>query len=500
MTSSGNLLRTGIFLLFGILAIPLHAVVRLPALFADHMVIQRNQPVHVWGFAAPNETVTVTFRGAQQSTTADPLGRWSVELPAGGAGGPFVLSVRAANTITLSDVMVGDVWVASGQSNMGYSMSDLPNSAQALASADFPQIRLMNVDQRYADFPQDDVSVLLPWSACTPQSARGFSAVAYYFARDLEQREHVPIGMIESAWGGTPAEAWTSMRALSQDASLMPVFSAWAAMQDAEPAALLAQAKERSDLEKQLGTNQNLVLPWHPVFPSWAPAALYNGMIAPLTPLPIRGVIWYQGESNTDPLRYPVYARLFQTLIQDWRAAWGDNALPFLYVQIANYRTGPQDHWPEIREAQREALALRNTAMAVTIDIGDADNIHPADKQDVGYRLSLAARAIAYGENIEYSGPVYRTMSIDGSQVRLDFDHAEGGLVARGGALRGFEIAGADGHFVSATARVDGAAVVLSGPGVAHPTQARYGWADNPDCNLYNHAGLPASPFTTARP
>lgn len=479
---------------------PLHATVRLPALFADHMVIQRDRPVHVWGFSAPNETVTVTFRGAQQSATADPLGRWSVELPGGGAGGPFDLSVRGTNTITLTDVLVGDVWVASGQSNMGYSMSDLPHSAQALADANAPQIRLMNVDQRYADYPQGDVSVLLPWSACTPASARGFSAVAYYFARDVEQHEHVPIGVIESAWGGTPGEAWTSMRALSQDASLMPVFAAWAAMQDGEPEAVLAQAKERSDLEKQLGTSQNLVLPWHPVFPSWAPAALYNGMIAPLTPFPIRGVIWYQGESNTDPLRYPVYARLFQTLIEDWRAAWGDNEMPFLYVQIANYRTGPGDHWPEIREAQREALALRNTAMVVTVDIGDADNIHPSDKQDVGARLALAARAIAYGENIEYSGPVYRTMSVDGSEMRLTFDHAQGGLVARGGALRGFEIAGADGRFVAATARVDGSSVVLSSPGVAEPTQARYGWADNPVCNLYNRAGLPASPFTTVRP
>jgi sialate O-acetylesterase len=500
MTKSGTLLRTGIFLLFGIPAIPLHGMVRLPALFANYMVIQRDQPVHVWGFAAPNETVTVTFRGQQQTTAADGLGRWSVELPPGAAGGPFALSVRATNTITLTDVLVGDVWVASGQSNMGYSMSDLPNSVQALASAHLPLVRLMSVDQRPADYPQDDVSVLLPWSACTPESARGFSAVAYYFARDLEQREHIPIGIIESAWGGTPAEAWTSMRALSQDASLMPVFSAWAAMQDAEPAALLAQAKERSDLEKQLGTDRNLQLPWHPVFPAWAPAALYNGMIAPLTPYRIRGVIWYQGESNTDPLRYPVYARLFQTLIEDWRAAWSDSTLPFLYVQIANYRTGPEDHWPEIREAQREALALRNTAMVVTIDIGDPDNIHPADKRDVGYRLALAARAIAYGEHIEYSGPVYRTMSVEGSTIRLSFDHAEGGLVVRGGELRGFEIAGSDGHYVPASARADGTTVMLSSPGVAQPTQARYGWADNPDCTLFNQAGLPASPFVTSRP
>lgn len=486
MTRSPNLLRTGIFLVLGIFAVPLYGMVRLPKVFGNHMVIQRDQPVHVWGFASPKETVTVTFRGARRSATADDLGRWSVELPPGGAGGPFDLSVRGDNTITLTDVLVGDVWLASGQSNMGYSMSDLPNSAAALASASLPQVRIMNVDQRPASYPQDDVSVLLPWSACTPDSAKGFSAVAFYFARDLERRERIPIGVIESAWGGTPGEAWTSMKALSQDASLMPVFAAWAAMQDAEPTAVLAQAKERSDLEKQYGADRNLELPWHPVFPAWAPAALYNGMIAPLTPYPIRGVIWYQGESNADPLRYQVYGRLFQALIQDWRSAWADPDLPFLYVQIANYRPGPDQYWPEIREAQREALALTNTAMVVTVDIGDPDNIHPADKQDVGYRLSLAARALAYGEPIEYSGPLYRTMVRDGSQLRLCFDHAQGGLVAKGGALRGFEIAGEDGAFFPATARIDGSSVLLSSSAVAQPTQARYGWANNPTGNLFN--------------
>ena len=442
----------------------------------------------------------MTFRSAQQHAVADDLGRWSVELPYGNAGGPFVLSIQATNTITLNDVLVGDVWIASGQSNMGFAVKEAKNAEQELAHGDLPQLRLMNVNQSFADFPQDDLSVSMPWRVSDSDAAKDFSAVAFFFGRELMRREHVPIGIIESAWGGTPAEAWTSMRALSQDAALMPVFSAWAAMQHHEADARLSQEKERRELTTQAGSDENLRLPWHPVFGAWAPAALFNGMIAPLTRFRIRGVIWYQGESNTDALRYTVYGRLFRALIEDWREAWGQGNFPFLFVQIANYRTGPSDHWPEIREAQREALDLVNTAMAVTIDIGDPDNIHPADKQDVGQRLALAARAIAYGEPVEYSGPIFRMMSREGAQLRLFFDHAADGLVVRGKQLTGFEIAGEDGRFVQAAAKVDGATVLLSNPEIAAPVQVRFGWADNPACDLYNAAGLPASPFRTPRP
>ncbi len=490
--------RSLVLVLASLIPLSIHGAVRLPAIFADHMVIQRNEPVHVWGFADAQETVTVTFRGAQQTSAADDLGRWSVELPRGDAGGPFAITVRGSNTVTLSDVLVGDVWIASGQSNMGFAVKEGKNAEQELAAANLPQLRLMNVDQRFAGYPQDDVAVAMPWSASTAETVKDFSAVAFFFGRELVQREHVPIGIVESAWGGTPAEAWTSMRALSGDASLMPVFGAWAAMQAQEPDAVITQEKERRALEKQPDTDENLRLPWHPVFGAWAPGALFNGMIAPLTRFPIRGVIWYQGESDTDALRYAVYGRLFRALIQDWRESWGEGNFPFLYVQIANYRTGPGDHWPEIREAQREALDLVNTAMAVTIDIGDPENIHPVDKQDVGARLALAARAMGYGEPVEYSGPLFRSMSREGTQLRLMFDHA-GGLVARGGPLQGFEIASEDGHFMPATAKIEGATVVLSSPAVRMPVEARYGWADNPMCNLYNRIGLPASPFRAAR-
>lgn len=494
--------RSCLLLLLGGASLPLYGAIHLPALFANHMVIQRDEPVHVWGDAAAGETVTVAFRGIQQISTADSLGRWTVQLPPGGPGGPFVLSIHGTNAITLTDVLVGDVWVASGQSNMGFPLRDAQNAKQEIAGASLPQVRLLNVKQRYADYPQEDLAVTTPWSVCSPESTGDFSAVAFFFARELMHREHIPIGIIESAWGGTPAEAWTSMHALSQDASLMPVFSSWAVMADEESATLRTENAERKKIEEESGAggDENLRLPWHPVFNAWAPAALYNGMIAPLTHFPIRGVIWYQGESNADSLRYPVYGRLFQTLIQDWRTAWSEGDFPFLFVQIANYHADAEDHWPEIREAQRGALALANTAMAVTIDIGDSQNIHPTNKQDVGFRLALAARAMVYREPIETSGPLYRSMSREGNVLRLYFEHADEGLAAKGKQLQGFEIAGEDRKFVPAQADIDGATVTLTNPSVPSPTQARYGWSDDPVCNLFNKAGLPASPFRTSHP
>jgi sialate O-acetylesterase len=481
------------------LAAPLYGSVSMSALFADHMVVQRHQPVHIWGDAAAGESLTVEFRGEQRTTTADPLGRWMVEFPPGEAGGPFVLTVRGANALTFKDILVGDVWIASGQSNMTFELRGARNAQQEMEGANLPQMRLLMVKQRFADYPLENVAVTQPWSACTPDSAAAFSAVAFFFARDLVEREHVPIGIIESAWGWTPAEAWTSMTALSRDASLMPVFSAWAVTAAAEPDTLRMQPEKRAEIAEKLSmpNDENLPVPWLPVFKTWAPGALYNGMIAPLTRFPICGVIWYQGESNADPRRYPVYARLFQTLIQDWRSAWSEGNFPFLFVQIANFHTGPDDHWPDVRVAQLAALALVNTAMTVTIDIGDPRNIHPADKQDVGHRLALAARAIVYGEQVEYSGPIFRSMSRAGDSLRLYFDHADTGLVAGGGTLQGFEVAGPDGKFVPAVASVEDTSVLVSSPAVQDPVQVRYGWSDNPVCNLFNKDGLPASPFRT---
>jgi sialate O-acetylesterase len=475
------------------------ADVTLPSLLADHMVVQRGLPVHVYGMAAPAESISVTFRDETQSTTADNLGRWSLYLSPGEAGGPFQMIVKGANTIQLNDILVGDVWVASGQSNMEFSMKELANPGPDIAAAKYPKIRLFRVEHRPSDYPRSDVEAKQTWAACTPDSVAESSAVAYYFARDLHQRLNVPIGLVESFWGGTPAESWTSLHSLGADASLMPVFAERSKTVDQQETTLLQLEQEDHYYQKAVAQAKAEGKPvpgrsWHPDFAAWAPAALYNGMIAPLTRFPIRGAIWYQGEANSSE-RAPLYAHLFQTMISDWRRSWDEGDFPFLFVQIANFKTGPDDRWPEVRDAQRKALALRNTGMAVTIDIGDPVNIHPKDKMDVGLRLAGAARAIAYGEKLKWSGPLYRQLTRENHALRVWFDHA-GGLSAKGGgAVTGFEVAGADGKYVTADAKIEGSSVIVSSASVSDPISVRYAWADNPTCNLYNREGLPASPF-----
>jgi sialate O-acetylesterase len=480
------------------LSISVHADVTLPALLADHMVMQRGLPVHVWGMAGQHEAVSVTFRGETKSTTADEEGRWGVFLSPGEAGGPFQLSVKGANTIELNDILVGDVWVASGQSNMEFAMTSLANAQTEIAAAQYPKIRIFLVKHEPADYPLENVESK-GWAACTPETVADSSAVAYFFARNLQQKVGVPIGLIESSWGGTAAESWTSLHSLTADASLMPVFSARSKMVDTQSTRVLNQQREERAFQKALAQAKadGTPLPgrqWHPDFAAWAPAALFNGMIAPLTPFAIRGVIWYQGEANASPERASLYAHLFQTMIRDWRNAWGEGDFPFLFVQIANWNTEPGELWPEVRNAQRQALALRNTAMAVTIDIGDPIDIHPKNKQDVGLRLSLAARAITYGEKIEWSGPLYRQVTPEEHALRVWFDHANG-LMAKGAELTGFELAGADGKYSAAEAKIEGTSVVVSSAAVPTPVSVRYGWAANPNCNLFNKEGLPASPF-----
>jgi sialate O-acetylesterase len=476
----------------------LRADVTLPALFADHMVVQRQLPVHLWGNADPGETVTVSFRGESSAAAADHLGRWSLYLPPGEAGGPFELIVKGRNTVLVRDVLVGDVWIASGQSNMEFELYKVANATAEVSAARFPSIRLLKVAKNFSDYPLDDVKVV-PWADCNPESVHDFSAVAYFFARDLQQKEKVPIGLIESSWGGTPAEAWTSLRALSADAALMPVFAARATMTDNEATTQLQQQEEKREIERAKAAGKPApVFPWHPDPNSWGPSNLYNAMIAPLTRFSIRGVIWYQGEANSGRERAPLYGRVFQTLIRDWRNDWAEGDFPFLFVQISNFKAGATEDWPEAREGQRSALALRKTAMVVTIDIGNPDDVHPIDKQDVGARLALAARAVAYGEELEYSGPLYRQVTTEDHALRVWFTHAESGLQAKGSGLQGFEIAGGNGEYLPAQARIEGTSVVVSNPNVGAPVYVRYGWANSPECNLYNQDGLPASPFRSS--
>jgi len=493
--------------LFALLSCPiLSAQLTLPAILTDHMVIQRDHPVHIWGMAVPGESLSVAFRGETRTIRANELGRWSVYLKPGAAGGPFQLVVHGTppaaseatdQTITLNDVLVGDVWLASGQSNMEFPLRMAATASADLPHAAIPNLRLLMVRKRAADYAQNNVETD-GWTVSSPETARDFSAVAWYFAREIEQREHVPVGVIDSTWGGTIGESWVRLTALSEDASLAPLFVSRGEMTDNEADALLQdKVRQRERDEARAAGKPVPEFPWHPPLQTWAPGLLYNGMIAPLTPMAIRGVIWYQGESNSALARCHLYDRIMRTLIEDWRRQWGIGDFPFLFVQISNFKSTPLEDWATLREQQLKTLeAVRNTAMAVTIDIGNPDNVHPTDKLDVGLRLARAARALSYGETVEYSGPLFRQNTPEGDSLRIWFDHAEG-LMAKGGQVTGFEVAGKDGEFRPATATIDGTTIVVKSPSVAEPLYVRYGWANSPQCNLFNGDGLPASPFTS---
>lgn len=451
------------------------ADVRLPPLFGNHMVIQSGVPIHVWGQADPNEAVTVSFRSQEIQVAASDIGQWHAYLDPARTGGPYVLEVRGNNRVTIEDVHVGEVWVGSGQSNMVWPLERSQNAEAEIASANHPEIRYFKVEQSTSDVPLEEVSG--EWRVVSPQTAAEFSGVAYFFAHHLRQELALPVGIIQSAWGGTPAEAWTSLETLRDDSSLAALIRSY------DRAARAARARRQDPRLHH------------------KPASLFNAMVAPLTLYPIRGVIWYQGESNGNRGQGILYRRLFNALIQDWRREWGLGDFPFLFVQLANYgRVSSASTWPELREAQSMALGLARTGMAVTIDIGNSTDIHPRNKQDVGLRLALAARAIAYGETgLTYSGPVLRQATWEGSEVRLWFNHTADGLEARDGPLEGFELAGAGGGFYVGEARIAGNTVMVSNPAVVAPVEVRYAWAADPAGNLFNSAGLPASPFRTMK-
>jgi sialate O-acetylesterase len=480
------------------------AQVTIPKVLSDHMVVQRNLPVHVWGRATPGEQVSVTFRDETRLVTANPLGQWNAYLKPGEAGGPFDMTVKSgagptAPSIVIHDILVGDLWVASGQSNMEFEMRKAASAPEDLPNAGNPRIRLLIVKKRASNYPQEDVDTD-GWAASSPETARDFSAVAWYFAREIEQKEHVPVGVIDSTWGGTVAESWVRLTALGEDPALNPLFASRGKMLDkaADAEAEMKDQKRQEDEAKAAG-KPIPKFPWHPPLESWGPGLLWNGMIAPLAPLPIRGVIWYQGESNSALERYPLYNRIMRALIEDWRRQWGVGAFPFLYVQISNFKSTPLENWAALRQQQVETLGLRNTAMAVTIDIGNPDDVHPTDKVDVAHRLALAARHIGYHEDVDYLSPMFRQATPEGTSIRAWFDAAKG-LTAKGGEVTGFEVAGADGKFSAATAKIEGETVLASSPDVPNPVYVRYGWANSPQCNLFNGEGLPASPFTSFHP
>ncbi|MBW2372046.1 MAG: sialate O-acetylesterase [Deltaproteobacteria bacterium] len=454
----------------GLLAEAAAADVELPRVFGPDMVLQQGQPVPVWGRAASGEKVTVTI--AEQSATArtNGKGRWKLTLAPLAAGGPHTMTVRGKNEIQLTGVLVGEVWICSGQSNMAWAVRSAANAKREIAAADFPRIRLLTVPRRPMAKPQDDFEGA--WTACSPNTIPNFSAVGYYFGRALHLALYVPVGLINTSYGGTPAEAWTSYEGLKKVRALRPLVDRY------------DQAVKR-----------------YPKLGARHPTTLYNGMIAPLLPFAVRGAIWYQGESNAG--RAVQYRTLFPAMIRDWRGRWGQERLPFYFVQLANFKAAQpeprESAWAELREAQTATLTeLPDTGMAVIIDIGDAKNIHPKNKQDVGKRLAAWALAKDYDKRVPFSGPLYKSMRVEKGAVIVEFDHVEGGLVAKDGKpLGGFAMAGRGKRFRWAGAEIVGDTVVVSCPGVKHPRAVRYGWADNPAASLYNKAGFPASPFRT---
>jgi sialate O-acetylesterase len=483
------------------------AGVRVASIFGSNMVLQRNASVPVWGTARNGETVTVSFAGTSVSTTADATGRWMVHLPSMKEGGPFELVVTGSDTVRCTNILVGEVWLCSGQSNMSLAVEKTTNAEKEIASAYNPMIRLFTVKRAVADSPQ--TSCTGSWLLCDPSTVKSFSGAGYYFGRKLQQDLRVPIGLVHSSYGGTPAEAWMSQQALTSDSNFQPILDRWKKNLAEYPEKQrdfeahrerLMKAWDEASATAAKDGKAAPTRPQEPIGPGnrSTPSGLFNAMIAPIVPFAFKGVIWYQGESNA--ARAYQYRTLFPALIRDWRSAWGAD-VPFYYVQLPNLDRQPEPSksgWAELREAQLFTLAVPKTAMAVTIDIGDPTNLHPQNKQDVGYRLALLAEGLQYGGNTEScQSPIYRSSAREGNRIRIRFEHAAGLHPKEGKELKGFVCAGEDKVFVPAQAAIDGTDILVWNDAVSAPASVRYGWADNPPCNLVNGAGLPASPFRT---
>jgi sialate O-acetylesterase len=484
------------------------ADVKLPALFSDNMVLQQKAEVALWGWADPGEKVEISGSWGRRKvkTTADAQGNWKTSINTAKAGGPFTLTFKGKNRIELKDVLLGEVWICSGQSNMHFPVAPIEDSGWAtgvenyeeeIDQANYPSIRMFTVERKVADEPQKDV--VGNWQVCSPATVGDFSAVAYFFAREVYEKTGLPIGLINTSWGGTPAEGWTQKEVLESDAELRPILERYSEDLTKYPEAIeiyraeMEKWKQEAEAAKQRGEKPTSA-PREPMGPNHhkSPYKLYNAMIAPLVPFTIQGAIWYQGESNAD--RAYQYRKLFPAMIANWRSAWGTD-FPFYFVQIAPHRS----QRPEIREAQLLTMqSVPKTGMAVVTDAGDSLDIHPRNKQVVGKRLALWALAKNYGnKDVVYSGPVYKSMQVEGDSIKLSFDHVDGGLVAKDGPLTEFTIAGPDQQFVPAQARIEGDQVVVWSDTVKDPVAVRFAWERIPDPNFYNKAGLPASPFRT---
>jgi sialate O-acetylesterase len=496
--------------LIGVPVRPIVAAVKLPAIFSDHMVLQRDAVVPVWGWAGPGEEVSVTVACQTKSAKADGDGRWSVRLDKLNAQEPQTLTVRGTNLITINDVLIGEVWLCSGQSNMAMTVNRALEFEKEQAAAAFPEIRMFTETSGASTSPQTECHG--SWKVCSPETVGTFSATAYFFGRELHRHLKAPVGLVNSSVGGTAIEAWTSLDVQQADSRLQPIFDTWqqrdkafdAAQAETKYAKDLAAFKSASKAARAEG-KQPPRAPQKPVQPRTDrnhPANLFNGKIAPLIPFAIRGAIWYQGESNANRGLSELYRVQLPMLIADWRSRWGQGDFPFLWVQLPNFKKKTGDpnaisEWAVMRESMLKSLAVKNTGMAITIDVGEENDIHPKNKQAVGQRLAWHALFRFYGEQVPASGPVYVSHKIADGAIAISFTNVHRGLSAGDGELKGFAIAGPDKKFVWAQAKIVGDTVVVSHPDVPNPLAVRYGWADNPDCNLVNGFGLPASPFRT---
>ncbi len=497
-----------------LLGVSAEAKIKLPAVISDHMVLQQEANVNLWGWAEPGEKITAKFADKSVQTVAGPDKKWRVRLGNLKAGTKGDLTISGEDTVTVKDVLVGEVWVASGQSNMEWIVKNSANADQEIAAAKYPEIRMFTVTKDKSLTPKEDCAGT--WQVSSPETAGAFSAVGYYFARELHKKLNVPVGVIHTSWGGTPAEFWTPTPIIEREPALKKYAERWKKVMADYPKAKEAydanMAKWQEAAEKAKAEGKPA--PRQPSAPRGsdafgAPGCLWNAMVEPLLGYTIQGAIWYQGESNANGEDAKLYRLLFPTMILSWRQAWSQGGLagsdnpdfPFLFVQLANYMQRydqPVDSdWAVLRESQLLTLELPRTGMAVTIDIGEANDIHPKNKQEVGRRLALSALAQVYYIDMEFSGPIYSGSQPEDEKIRLSFRNADGLKAADGGKIKGFAIAGEDKKFVWANVSIEGDHVLVSSPDVPKPVAVRYGWANNPDCNLVNSAGLPASPFRT---
>lgn len=484
------------------------AEVKPASVFTDNMVLQREINVPVWGTAAPGEKVTVQFAGQNVEAVADATGSWRANLaPLKTSAEPAELVISGADSsVKMTNVLVGEVWLCSGQSNMDCTMKWLKQPEEEIrAATNYPLLRLLVVKHK-PNFERPETAVEGSWKTSTYETACEFSGTATYFGRALCRDLGIPVGLIHSAWGGTPAESWTSRDRLEQLSFMTSrlrdtdtaVKNYTPEKAQAELEQKLAEWQKKTDAGENAGRKPVL---YNPYTSPYLPATLYNGMIAPLVPFAMRGVIWYQGEANAG--RHMEYRELMTTLINNWRSVWEQGDFPFLYVQLASYmkeQTEPVETnsvWAGLRDSQTKTLSVANTAMAVITDVGDANDIHPRDKKTVGERLALAAKVKAYGQKIVYSGPVFQGMEIQDGKAVVRFGSVGGGLMAKGDKLTGFAIAGEDKQWRWADAQISNDTVIVSSPEVKTPVAVRYNWANNPVGNLFNKEGLPASLFRT---